>query len=112
MTRDCPIALTPSLHHLLCTLPAAHMAPTPPKQAAPLLLPGQVILNSKLRSSAIGGGLSSDFLPSEVFREVSQSQGRIPVPALLAQHPGKFLQPSLEQHPWAALIAGRELGSV
>lgn len=51
------------------------------------------------------------FIPPEAFVEVSQSQGKIPLPGLLAQHPGKFLQPSLEQHLWATLITGRELES-
>lgn len=39
------------------------------------------------------------------------SQGEDALPSLAAQHQGKFLQPSLEEHPQAALITGRDLES-
>lgn len=122
MTPGCPTALIgllsspadTSLRHLplqpqITLLPPLKPgSPTPPTQAgAPQLQP-----RSKPSSSAVRGGLlSCFFIPPEAFVEVSQSQGKIPLPGLPAQHPGKFLQPSLEQHLWATLITGRELES-
>lgn len=109
-------------------LPSRHL-PSPPASAAPNYsapppktrlshssYPGRcsstaASLQAKLQCRKGRAFILFFFIPPEAFVEVSQSQGKIPLPGLPAQHPGKFLQPSLEQHLWATLITGRELES-
>lgn len=49
--------------------------------------------------------------PEKVCRGFPEPRQKPLCQVSLAQHPGKFLRPSLEQHLRAALITGRELES-
>lgn len=122
MTPGCPTALIgllsspadTSLRHLPLQLRII-LLPPPETRLPHSSYPGRcsstaASLQAKLQCRK-GRAFILFFIPPEAFVEVSQSQGKIPLPGLPAQHPGKFLQPSLEQHLWATLITGRELES-